>query len=302
VNQIEDMQTFVRIVESGSITKAAEQLNTVKSAVSRRLAELEKRLGITLLIRTTRNQVLTEHGKSYYQQSLRIIDDITEIESSMRDNNCALSGRIKIAAPLSFGIDHLGGALRKFNELHPDIYFDIDFNDRRTDLIEEGFDLAIRIAHLEDSNLIARKLAQSNIILSASPSYLAKHGEPKTPADLQQGHVKLHYDNSPDVWSFKEANSKKITVKVPKAITANNGTYLCEAAIDGVGLIYTPDFICYKAIKLGQLKPLLADFTADIKIPIYAVYPQNRHLSQRVRSLVDFLAQYFGEQPYWRVA
>jgi DNA-binding transcriptional LysR family regulator len=301
MNQIEDMQTFIRIVESGSITKAAEQLNTVKSAVSRRLADLERRLGVTLLIRTTRNQVLTEQGKSYYQQSLRIIDDIKEIETSMRDDNCALSGRIKVAAPLSFGLDHLGAALRKFNELHPDIFFDIDFNDRKTDLIEEGFDLAIRISNLEDSSLIARKLTSSKIILSASPSYLAKYGTPKTPEDLLQGHVKLHYANSPDLWGFKKAKNKDYSIKVPSVITANNGTYLCQAAIDGIGLVYTPDFICYKAIKLGQLQPLLTAFTFDRDIPIYAVYPQNRHLSQRVRSLVDYLAQYFGEQPYWRI-
>ena len=165
MNPFEDMQTFVRIVEAGSITKAALQLNTVKSSVSKRLADLEKRLGMTLLHRTTRVQKLTDSGQSYYQQCLRIIEDVQEVESSIRDQHCALSGRIKVAAPLSFGIEHLGKALQQFNQRHPDIQFDIDFNDRKVDIVEEGFDLAIRIAKLADSTLMARKITQTHLIL-----------------------------------------------------------------------------------------------------------------------------------------
>jgi len=301
MNQIEDMQTFVRIVEAGSITKAAEQLNTVKSAVSRRLTDLEHRLGVSLLTRTTRSQTLTEHGISYYQQSLRLIDDVTEVESSMRDNNCALAGRIKIAAPLSFGLDHLGTALRKFNEIHPDVIFDVDFNDRKIDLIEDGFDLAIRISKLQDSNLIAKKLTSVKLVLCASPGYLLKNGEPKTPKDLLSGHTKVHYLGSESAWQFRDKSGHQVAIKVPIAISANNGTFLCQAAIDGTGLIYTPDFICYKAIRLGQLQPLLSEYMNELEISAYAVYPQNRYLSQRVRSLVDYLTQYFGEEPYWRI-
>ncbi len=301
MNQFEDMQTFVRIVEAGSITKAAEQLNTVKSAISRRLTELEKRLAVTLLTRTTRNQTLTENGLSYYQQCLRLIDDVAEVESSIRDDNCALAGQIKLAAPLSFGLDHLGAALRQFNAIHPDIRFDVDFNDRKIDLIEEGFDLAIRISHLEDSSLIARQLTSIRLVLCASPSYIQKYGLPKTPQDLLTGHVKLKYGDEPEHWQFISPCGEKSSIKVPAVITANNGTFLCRAAIDGAGLVVTPDFICYKAIRLGQLVPLLSDYFTDIEIPAYAVYQQNRHLSQRVRSLVDYLVQYFGKKPYWQI-
>jgi len=301
MNQIEDMQTFVRVVEAGSITKAAEQMNTVKSAVSRRLSELEKRLGVTLLTRTTRSQKLTESGQSYYQQCLRIIDDVAEVESSVRNEHCALSGRIKIAAPLSFGLSHLSQALRKFNEINPDIYFDVDFNDRKVDLIEEGFDLAVRIGRLEDSTLIAKRLMKGRIVLCASPAYLEQYGTPQTPDDLTQGHVKLHYSAASDDWNFKSADDESFTVKVPSLITANNGDFLCQAAIDGRGLLFSPDFICYKAIKMGQLIPLMCDYVKDSEIIGYALYPQTRHLSQRVRSLVDFLALYFGEQPYWQI-
>jgi len=301
MNQIEDMQTFVRIVEAGSITKAAEQLGVVKSAISRRLSDVEMRLGVSLLTRTTRTQTLTDAGKSYYQHSLRLIDDIAEVEANISDEQNALAGRIKIAAPLSFGLDHLGAALRKFNEIHPNIFFDVDFNDKKIDLVENGFDLAVRISMLEDSTLIARRLTAIKLVLCASPSYFRKHGTPKIPEDLLSGHVKLSYREDPGNWPFIDSNGKPLAIKLPSVATANNGNFLCQAAIDGAGLIYTPDFICYKAIRLGQLVPILAGYQTDIEIPAYAVYPQNRHLSQRVRSLIDFLVQYFGEQPYWRV-
>jgi DNA-binding transcriptional LysR family regulator len=300
MNQYEEMQTFIRIVDAGSITKAAEQLNTVKSAVSRRLTDLEKRLGVSLITRTTRTQTLTNSGKSYYQQCLRLIDDLAEVESQIRNQHSALKGKIRIAAPLSFGLSHLGPALRKFNEINPDIKFDIDFNDRKVDIVEEGFDLAIRISKLEDSTLIARKITSFNSVLCASPGYLKKHGRPKIPEDLENGHLKLHYKDQPELWSFYK-DDQIISVKIPKAISTNNGNFLCDAAIDSLGLLYTPDFICYKAIRLGQLEVLLRDYTQQNKINAYAVYPQTRHLSQRVRSLVDYLAQYFGGDPYWSI-
>ncbi len=299
MNPFEDMQTFIRIVEAGSITKAAEQLDTVKSAVSRRLTELEKRLGVTLLTRTTRSQTLTESGRSYYQQSLRLIDDLSEIESTISCQNQALSGRIKIAAPLSFGLTHLSQALRKFNEIHPDVYFDLDFNDRKVDLIQEGFDLAIRIAKLEDSSLIAKRLFTARAILCASPIYLAKHGTPKSPEDLLHDHVKVNYTGGRQTWHFIAEDGKKTAFDLPAIISANNGDFLCQSAIDGLGLIMSPDFICYKAIRQKQLLPLLSEYLCDNTIEGYAIYPQTRHLSQRVRSLVDYLGQYFGDTPYW---
>jgi DNA-binding transcriptional LysR family regulator len=301
MNQFEDMQTFVRVVEAGSITKAAEQMDTVKSSVSRRLSELEKRLGVTLLTRTTRTQTLTESGQSYYQQCLRIIDDVAEVESGVRNENCALAGRIKIAAPLSFGLTHLSQALRKFNEINPDIFFDLDFNDRKVDLIEEGFDLAVRIGKLEDSSLIAKRLMIGKGVLCASPAYLSQFGTPNKPEDLKLGHVKLHYSASSEIWSFKNNEADSTNIKIPSIITANNGDFLCQAAIDGKGLLFTPDFICYKAIRLGQLIPILTDYVTGSEIVGYALYPQTRHLSQRVRSLVDYLAQYFGDEPYWQI-
>ena len=301
MNQFEEMKTYVRIVEAGSITKAAEQLDTVKSAVSRRLAELEKRLGATLLTRTTRSQSLTEVGGIYYHQCLRLIDDLAEVESSISETHTALAGRINVAVPLSFGLAHLEPALRKFNEISTEINFNIDFNDRFVDLIEEGFDLAIRIGQLQDSTLRARPITNTRGVICASPAYLAEKGTPKIPEDLQNGYQKLHYRSSPDKWLFKNTRGEDHTIHVPSVLTTNNGDYLCQAAISGFGLLYSPEFICYKAIEQGLLVPILSEFMPAYKISVYAVYPKTRHLSKRVRSLIDFLVQYFGEEPYWSI-
>lgn len=300
MNAFEEMKNFVRIVDAGSITKAAEQMNTVKSAVSRRLTELEKRLGVTLLIRTTRKQTLTDTGVSYYQQSLRILDDLSELESKVKNEHCALTGKIKIAAPLSFGLKHLAPALSKFNEIHPDIVLDLDFNDRKIDLVEHGFDLGFRIAQLDDSNYIARKITSIRTLLVASPAYLEKFGVPEKPQDLMNGHVKLHYSSVQESWSFI-INKQKTTIKIPSVLQANNGDYLHQACLQGKGLNFSPDFICYKHVKLGQLIPVLQDYQPNREIGAYAIYPQTRHLSRRVRSLVDYLSQYFGKIPYWRI-
>ncbi len=301
MSQFEEMQTFIRVVESGSITKAAEQLDTVKSAVSRRLAELEKRLGVTLLTRTTRSQTLTESGQNYYQECVRILEDLSEVEAGIKDEHIALAGTIRISAPFSFGLKHLPPALREFNQRHPNIRFDLDFNDRKVDLIEERFDLAIRISRLADSSLIARKITQIAPVLCASPAYLEKHGTPKTIDDLVTGHTRLRYNLAPDTWQLLTKDNKEVTFKIPVSLSANNGDYLCEEAIAGRGLLFNPDFICYEAIKSGKLIPLLTDQVKGKSIDAYAVYPQTRHLSQRVRKLIDFLVDYYGDEPYWSV-
>ena len=301
MNHFEDMQTFVRVVEAGSITKAADQLNTVKSAVSQRLSRLEARLGTQLIFRTTRSQTLTDSGSQYYQACLRILDDVNETEAQIKQQDQALAGRIKLAVPLTFGLKHLGCALRQFNQLHPEVFFELDFNDRHVDLINEGFDLAIRIARLKDSTLIAKKITHTRLILSASPEYLKQHGTPTHPNDLSQGHVKLQYSTAPEKWHFLDSSNKTFKVNVPTVLTSNNGDFMCEAAKDGKGLVLIPDFVCYQAIEQKQLIPLLCDFKADNQLNAYAVYPQNRHVPVRIRALIDFLSEYFGETPIWQV-
>jgi len=307
MNKFEDMRAFIRIVEAGSITKAASQLNIAKSALSKRLSTLELSLGISLLNRTTRSQVLTDNGRVYYQQCLRIIDDVTEMESTLQNKQCALSGTIKITVPLSFGLSHLAPAITEFNRLHDQIKFDIDFNDRKTSIINEGYDMAVRIGKLHDSSLIAKKITTVKTVLVASQEYLDKHGTPTSPYELLTNHVKLHYSNAPGTLYFehrsnrKNKDSEKISINIPVALIANNGDYLCQAAVASMGLISTPDFICHKYIKNRQLIPVLADCFMPTVLGVYAIYPQTRHLNKRIRMLIDFLVEYFGKKSVWDV-
>lgn len=301
MNLLEDMQAFVRIVEAGSLTQAAEQMDTVKSAVSQRLSRLESRMGVQLIIRTTRKQKLTDAGHSYYQSCLNILDQVSTAEASVKQQNTALAGSIKIAVPLSFGLNHLNQAFRKFNALHPEVVFQIDFNDRQVDLVNEGFDLGIRIAQLKDSNLVAKKVTHTQLILCASQAYLDKHGKPETPDDLKKGHVKLKYNQSPDVWKFTDKAGSQCQVKVPNKMICNNGEFMCDVAIDGQGLVMIPDFLCYKAIASGDLVPLLCNYKTNQVLNVYAIYPPNRYVPMRVKKLVNYLSEYFGDKPYWQV-
>lgn len=299
MSQLEEMQNFVRVVEAGSLTRAAEQMNTVKSAVSKRLTDLENRLGVSLLTRTTRKQTLTEAGQQYYQHCTRILDDIYEMESTIGDQQTAVSGKIRLAAPITFGLMHLSPALRAFNQLHPEIIFDLDFNDRQQDLIAEGIDLAIRISRLTDSNLMARKLSSTRMLICGSPAYFASHGLPQRAEDLLHDHVKLHYGNVNPSWQLINHQGEPLSVNLPTVLTANNGQFLLDACIQGKGLILSPDFICADARRSGKLVSVLEQLLVDTEIGIYAIYPQNRYLSQRVTLLISFLKTYFSQLPDW---
>jgi DNA-binding transcriptional LysR family regulator len=293
MNKFEDMQAFIRIVEAGSITKAAAQLNIAKSALSKRLSTLESRLGLSLINRTTRSLKLTDNGRVYYQQCQRIVDDVVEMESDLQNKQCALSGSIKIAAPLSFGLSHLAPCFNEFNSIHPKITFEIDFNDRKIAIINEGYDLAIRIGQLDDSSLMARKITTVKTTLVASDAYLRKFGTPKKPKDLLKNHHKLHYKNTTGTFKFKTKDNKTTAINLPSALVSNNGNYLCQAAINGMGIINSPDFICNDYLESGQLRVILADSFIASSFGVYALYPQTRHLNRRVRSLIDYLVEYF---------
>ena len=295
----EEILTFIQIVNSGTITAAAEQLQLAKSAVSRRLAELEEHLGVELFHRSTRKLSLTDSGRVFYQRCVPILDDLTEAEHSVSQLHQEIAGQIKVAAPLSFGVMHLGPAIIEFQRQHPGITFDIDFNDREVDLIQEGFDVGIRIARLKDSSLIARRLADLSMVACASPDYLREHGEPKTPEALQQ-HACITYSNNPrpDQWDFWDKQNSLISVNVNNTMSANNGEFMRNAAVAGLGVIRQPTFIAYEYIASGKLIPVLQDYKAA-PINAYAIYPPTRHLSRRVRQFVDFLADRFEDQPYW---
>lgn len=298
MGQLEDMRMFNRVVEAGSISRAAEQMDVAKSAISRRLSRLETRLGVSLLNRTTRSSSLTDAGRAYYEEAAKILTDVAELDSVIGDANCELSGSLRLAAPLSFGVDHLTPAIDEFAKLHADLNIEIDFSDRQIDLVEEGFDIAFRIATLKDSNLMARYITPIKLIFCASPGYLHQHGEPRSVQELKN-HQFLRYNIS-DSNSFRivDEQGKEHLLKLTGKISANNGGFLRDMAIAGHGILTTPTFISWQAIASGDLVPILRDY--QLPSPnAYAVYPKTRYLSRRARVLIDFLVERFGDNPYW---
>ena len=298
MGQISEMQAFVRVVEAGNISKAAEQLDLAKSGVSRRLAELESRLGVRLLNRTTRRSSLTEAGKSYYEGAVKLLMDLSELNAATADTNACLEGTLRLAAPLSFGLLHLSPAIDEFLGMHPDLNINIDFSDRHIDLVEQGVDLAVRIADLGDSNLRARRICPVSIVICASPGYLEMHGRPQVPADLE-GHRILHYDiGTTPVVRLEDRQGNLHSVSARPVIVANNGDFLRDMAMAGHGITVAPTFIAWEAVAAGHLVPILAEFCPR-QLEAYAVYPPTRYLSRRSRVFIDFLVERFGENPYW---
>lgn len=298
MGQLEDMENFVRVVEAGGIGHASEQMGIAKSAVSRRLAELEERLGTSLIIRTTRTSKLTEAGKLYYSRSLQVLDEISELNSMAANAETSLNGTLRISAPLSFGLSHLSPALDDFAKKHPELTLNIDFSDNEVDLIEGGFDLAFRIGELNDSSLIARKISPICLMMCASPDYLSEHGDPKHPDELRK-HQLLHYSlDTSNILNLKDKNGKKYRINTSAKIIANNGEFLSQMAIAGHGIVITPTFISWQALKNKQLVQILPDYKL-VKLYAHAVYPQTRYLSRRARLLIDYLVSRFGDEPYW---
>lgn len=301
MDRFENMNAFVRVVEAGGISAAADRMGIAKSVVSRRLKELEEHLGVELFHRTTRQMNLTDTGRAFYQQSVRILEDILEAEHATSQFHGTIKGSLKIAVPLSFGLMHLGPAINEFLQTHPDIAFDLDFNDRQVDILAEGFDLAIRIANLPDSSLIARKLAPIQAIMCASPAYLERMGAPQSLEELIK-HRCLVYNliSNFENWNVYNVEGQLIKTKIVSYLKASSGEFLRDAAVDGLGIVLMPTFIVYKEIESGALIPLLPEYQFS-QLAAYAIYPQTRHLSQRVRAFVDFLIKRFDGLPYWDV-
>ena len=298
MGQLEDMAMFVRVVEAGSITKAAEQLNIAKSAVSRRLKELETRLGSQLISRTTRQSNLTQAGEQYYQKVHHILSEVDALNEETSGTPTRIEGTLKMTAPLSFGLMHLNDVIDEYANQHPELKFELDFSDRHTDLIEEGFELAIRIRELQDSSYQAKRLALIRYALCASPAYLERMGTPKTFDDLTE-HEFLQYGMSKSsTIELIDEQGKKHQVAVNGKIKANNGDFLREMAVKGHGIAFLPTFITYQALISGELVPILQQYQLPT-LNAYAVYPKNRFLSQRCRYLIDFIAERFGDNPYW---
>lgn len=299
MDKFEDLQAFVAVVETGSFTAAADRLDMAKSAVSRRVAALEERLGVQLLRRTTRVLNLTDTGTSFYAHSARILADLEEAEAAVQQEHGELRGTLRVALPLSFGVRHMCKPIAAFSKLHPKLRFDLNLNDRRIDLLEEGVDLALRIGHLGDSSLVARRLFDIHTVVCASPHYLKTHGTPQTPGELAE-HACLVYSNLPDpgTWSWQDDAGEQQEVKVNVMMRASSGDFLANAAAHGLGIVKQPSFLASESIRRGNLVPILTDYQWPVT-PAYAVYPPTRHLSYRVRAFIDFLVERFGGTPHW---
>ena len=295
---ISNIEAFVAVVETGSITTAADRMDIAKSAVSRRLSELEEHLGAQLLHRTTRKLSLTEPGRIYLEKARDVLASIESATSAVRSATTELRGPIKIAAPLSFGLSELAPRLEEFGRRHAGLELDVNFDDRHVDLITEGFDLAVRIAKLADSTLRARQLCPVRHCVVASPGYLAKHGTPEHPEDLER-HSCLQYTNRPDHrWHYVSPDGKSGAVSVSGALAANNGDFLIQAASRDRGVALQPTFIACTALQRGDVIPILTDYEWP-GLHVYAIYPPTRHLTNRVRALVDYLVDEFSQEPGW---
>jgi DNA-binding transcriptional LysR family regulator len=299
MDNLTDIAVFVRIVERGSFTLAAQDLSLSRAVVSKYVTRLEKRLGARLLHRTTRRLSLTEAGAALFEASRGAIERIEEAEAAVAQLQSEPRGRLRVSAPMSFGILHLGSAIADFSRAHPMISLELKLDDRYVNLVEDGIDVAIRIGALTDSSLVARKLSSTRQIVCASPHYLAEHGEPEMPEDLATHNCLLYsYSSAVNVWRFTAPDGREIPVAVSGNLRINNGIVEAEAAVAGMGILMSPAFYVGPLIRTRKLKQVLAKYKLA-ELGIHAVYPQRSQVPPKVRAFVDFLAKRFGPKPEW---
>ncbi len=299
MGQLEEMRVFVEIAKAESITGAAHRLEMAPSAVSRRLKDLENRLGVQLLTRTTRQVNLTEIGRTFLAHSNRILEEVAEAENEVVSQNDRLTGTMRVTAPISWGLQTLPPMVADFMKQHEDLKIEIDLSDGFVDLVESGIDIAVRIGELPDSSLIARRLADIGMHALASPAFLSSHGPIESPKDLEKLPGLLYQGSGKsDIWNWEkhvkasDNKDKKLggRVSVPMRMKSNNGDMLAEAAACGLGVVLLPDFLCRDKIETGKLVPILTDYRWG-NFSVFAVYPPTRHLATRTRTFIDYLAE-----------
>ena len=297
MDRLEGMRLFVRVAELGSFSAVAQQMNVARSVITRQVAALEAHLGAMLIARSTRRLALTSAGAAYLEKCREILGLVEAAEAELSEERQAPRGHIRITLPLSFGIRQLMPMFGDFMAAHPKISIELDFNDRRINLIEGGFDLAIRIADRLDPGDVARKIGSSQEVVLASPDYLARHGRPKHPRDLARHECFGYVLAAHSGWSFIIDGETK-WFSVSGRLQANSGEALLDAAIRGLGITRAPTFIAEQAVSEGLLEILLRKFPAPT-LGVYAIFPSNRYVPHRVRALVEFIAQRIGPNPAW---
>jgi DNA-binding transcriptional LysR family regulator len=296
-----EMTALVRSVETGGFSAAARDLGLTPSALSKLVTRLEARLGARLLQRSTRRLQLTPEGEAFYARARRILADMDDAEAEVIDAGVRPRGLLRLHCGSAFGMHQLAPVIPLFLERHPDVDLDITISDQPLGVLDEGVDLAIRIGPLDESSLVARRICNLERVICAAPSYLARHGTPHTPDELQQ-HNCLWITSLPVLrrWPFDTDDGIRV-VHIDGNVVANNAETVLQLAVAGVGITRLTDVIVGEAIRRGDLVPILTDWNHVEPVPLYATYPSGRHLSPKVRVMVDFLVEQFGNTPWRRV-
>lgn len=292
MDRFQEMRAFVAVVDAGSFVRAADELALSKTAVSRLVSDLETRLGTRLLHRTTRKLSLTQEGEVFTERCRQLLEGVAEAEAELTAQSTEAIGQLRVNVPFSFGLLHLAPLWAAFMALHPKVVLDVTLSDRVVDLVDEGYDLAVRIARLQTSTLISRQLTSTRLILCASPEYLRRHGTPAHPSGLVH-HSVIAYSllAMGEHWVFESADGP-LTVKVTPRMRTNSGDTCCAAAVQHQGIVLQPSFLVGPHIASGALVEILPQFRS-IELGIYAVYPTRKHLTPKVRALIDFLVEAF---------
>lgn len=301
MDRFQAVSAFAKVVEAGSFVAAAERLGVSVSTLSRQVAQLEAHLDARLLHRTTRRLSLTEGGRVFYERCVQLLADLEEAEEAATLQTVKARGTLRLTCGVSFGERHLAPAMGEFLGRYPGLRLDVELSDRVVDLVDEGFDAAVRIGPVGSLNLVGRKVGETRLVCCAAPAYVKRCGEPKTPEDLV-AHACLTYEYSPwkNVWPFRDAEDRDRGVRITGPVRANSGLFLVALAVAGVAIVIEPDFIVGPHVLAGRLVPILRHFVLP-PAGIHVVYPSRRHLSAKVRAFADFLAQRFVE-PEWTLS
>ncbi|BEV72135.1 MULTISPECIES: LysR family transcriptional regulator [unclassified Paludibacterium] len=296
MDRFSEITAFVTVAEQGSFVAAAERMGLSRAMVTKLVSALEARLGVRLMHRTTRRLSLTSEGEAYLAEAGMLLGELAALEARLSQGAAQPAGRLRLTAPVSLGERFLGAALTEFCRLYPQIEIDLSLNDRRVDLVEDGYDLALRITRPGDSTLIARRLVKVNGAIAASPAYLAEHGTPQRKEDLVDHNCLVYtLTDQAGYWTFVDADGTERRIKVQGSLRANNGDLLIDAAVNGMGITVQPRFLLARALESGQLVEILTEY-GRLPLDLYAVYPVRRHVPGKVRALVEFLQQFFQER------
>lgn len=299
MDRLEADRMFMAVMETGSFTAAAERLGTSSGQASKLVSRLEASLGVRLLSRTTRAVSPTEAGRAYFDRVRLLVEEFDNLDAAIRDASGAPRGRLRLTAPLSFGTMEIAPALNEFARAFPEIELDVSFTDRVVNLVDEGFDLAIRVGRPGDSSMIARKLCDVRIVVIGSSAYLERNGKPTTPEDLSGFECILDTNfREPGRWPFRGADGKALSIPVRGRVRYSNAEACLAAAEAGLGLACVPGFVAGDALRSGRLRRVLQAFEAE-PYAVHALYPHSRHLAGKVRALVDFLLERYRGTPHW---